>query len=95
MGLLKNIGAQVYIDSMDNKMPSQTSGETATRIKEVIKHCKKFILLATNKAIESYWCLFQLKSIPHFQFKSIPFYFCLQQQTSSWGYPQELVCSGL
>jgi hypothetical protein len=40
-------------------------------------------------------CLFQLKSIPHFQFKSIPFYFCLQQQTSSWGYPHELVCSGL
>ena len=33
MGELQNLGAKVYIDSMDNKMPDQTSGETALRIK--------------------------------------------------------------
>jgi hypothetical protein len=58
--LLEDLGAKVYIDSMDNKMPNQTSGETATRIKEVIKYCDKFILLATQKAIESYWCNWEL-----------------------------------
>jgi len=60
MGMLKEFGVKVYIDSMDNKMPNQTSGETAERLKEVIKFCKKFILLATEKAIESYWCNWEL-----------------------------------
>jgi hypothetical protein len=41
-------------------MPDQTTGETAARIKEVIKYCDKFILLATEKAIESYWCNWEL-----------------------------------
>lgn len=60
IGELESIGAKVYIDSMDNKMPEQTSGETAKRIKDVIKFCNKFILLATDKAIESYWCNWEL-----------------------------------
>lgn len=58
--LLEDMGVKVYIDSMDNKMPDQTSGETASRIKDVIKYCNKFILLATEKAIESYWCNWEL-----------------------------------
>lgn len=58
--MLEDLGAKVYIDSMDNKMPDQTTGETAARIKEVIKYCDKFILLATDKAIESYWCNWEL-----------------------------------
>jgi len=60
MGLLKEYGVKVYIDSMDNKMPKETSGDTAKRIKEVIKFSKKFILLATEKAIESFWCNWEL-----------------------------------
>jgi hypothetical protein len=58
--MLEDLGAKVYIDSMDNKMPDQTTSETAARIKEVIKYCNKFILLATAKAIESYWCNWEL-----------------------------------
>lgn len=60
MGLLEKYGAKIYIDSMDNKMPKETSGDTAKRIKEVIKFCRKFVLLATDKAIESYWCNWEL-----------------------------------
>lgn len=45
-----------YIDSMDNKMPNYTCAETAKRLKQVIKACDKFILLATNNSVESYWC---------------------------------------
>lgn len=60
MGQLEHLGAKVYIDSMDNKMPNETSGKTALRIKKVIKDCRKFILLATDKAIESYWCNWEL-----------------------------------
>jgi len=60
IGELENIGAKIYIDSMDNKLPDQTCGDTAVRIKEVIKFCDKFILMATEKAIESYWCNWEL-----------------------------------
>jgi len=58
--MLEDLGAKVYIDSMDNKMPDQTSGGTAARIKEIIKYCDRFVLLATSKAIESYWCNWEL-----------------------------------
>jgi len=58
--MLEDLGATVYIDSMDNKMPNQTTGETAERIKDIIKYCDRFILLATAKAIESFWCNWEL-----------------------------------
>jgi hypothetical protein len=56
IGMLRQYNVVPYIDSMDNTMPEHTNAETAMRIKEVIKFCDKFILLATNSAIESYWC---------------------------------------
>lgn len=33
IGKLKEMGVEIYIDSMDNSMPQKTSGETAKRIK--------------------------------------------------------------
>lgn len=60
MSLLEELGAKAYIDSIDNKLPDQTVGETAKRLKEVIKHCDKFILLATKKAVNSIWCNWEL-----------------------------------
>lgn len=50
----------IYIDSMDANMPKVTSGETAERIKKIIRKCDRFILLATNDAIESKWCNWEL-----------------------------------
>lgn len=41
-------------------MPKVTSAETATRIKDRISRCDKFILLATNGAIDSKWCNWEL-----------------------------------
>lgn len=45
-----------YIDSMDKRMPHVTCRETAERIKTVINYSEKFILLATNNALSSKWC---------------------------------------
>lgn len=61
IGFLKteyNIDA--YTDGNDSKMPKVTSKKTAERIREIIKRCDKFILLATNKAVESNWCNWEL-----------------------------------
>lgn len=55
-----NYNVDVYIDSMDKAMPSTTSEVTANRIKSVIKKCDKFILLATDDAVESKWCNWEL-----------------------------------
>lgn len=58
--LEKKYSVDAYIDSMDKKMPLNTCGKTATRIKQVIKSCDKFILLATDKAVEAPWCNWEL-----------------------------------
>ncbi len=58
--LEKTYNVKAYIDSKDSSMPAVTSGETATRIKDRIDQCDKFILLATNKAIEAKWCNWEL-----------------------------------
>ena len=58
--LEKEYGVKVYIDSRDYTMPKTTSAQTATNIKSRISQCNKFILLATNGAIESKWCNWEL-----------------------------------
>lgn len=56
IGLFQSLGAKVYIDSMDKSMPNTTSKLTATRIKDIIRRCDKFVFLATELAIASKWC---------------------------------------
>lgn len=58
--LEQEYGVKVYIDSRDPSMPKITSVQTALNIRERIKGCDKFILLATNGAIESKWCNWEL-----------------------------------
>jgi len=58
--LEKNYNVKAYIDSKDSSMPSVTSGVTALKIKERICQCDKFILLATDGAVESKWCNWEL-----------------------------------
>ncbi len=61
VGFLENeYDVKAYIDSQDPFMPNNTSGETARRIKKKITRCNKFILLATNGAVESKWCNWEL-----------------------------------
>ncbi len=58
--LLKKLGVSVYVDWLDSAMPKYTNGSTATRIKKKIRECQKFILLATEEAIKSKWCNWEL-----------------------------------
>ena len=60
VAMLKNLGVFVYVDWNDEGIPTKTSGLTANRIKQKIKDCKKFILLATEDAIKSKWCNWEL-----------------------------------
>jgi len=58
--ILKRYGFEGYVDWEDNGMPPMTSGETAKQIKDRIKKSKKFILIATEAAIESKWCNWEM-----------------------------------
>ena len=58
--LEKSYNVKVYIDSMDPSMPKVTSPKTAENIKNRIQKCDKFVLLATNGAVESKWCNWEL-----------------------------------
>ena len=57
---LKQEGISVYVDWMDEGMPKVTCGLTAKRIKKKIKENDKFILLATEGAINCKWCNWEL-----------------------------------
>lgn len=61
LGFLQTqFGVKAYIDSQDPSMPKITSETTAANLKERIRRCDKFILLATNAAIDSKWCNWEL-----------------------------------
>lgn len=57
---LRKLGVIVYIDSNDASLPPTTDTETANKLKERIKVCDKFILLASNNSISSKWCNWEL-----------------------------------
>ena len=60
ISLLKTYGVDVYVDWLDDGMPKTTSGQTAVRIKDKIKDNHRFMLLATEEAINSKWCNWEL-----------------------------------
>lgn len=60
ISLLKNMGVDVYVDWQDSEMPKNTNGATARIIKRKIKENSKFILLASESAIASKWCNWEL-----------------------------------
>ncbi len=60
ISFLKKQGVDVYVDWLDEGMPKITSGVTAKRIKTKIKENSKFIFLATEGAINSKWCNWEL-----------------------------------
>ena len=69
IALLKKINVHVYVDWNDEGMPPTASGNTATRIKQKIRECKKIILLATEDAIASRWCNWELGFGDAFRYK--------------------------
>ena len=58
--LLAEQGVYVYVDWNDSSMPRITNGETARRIKERIRELQLFFFLATENALNSKWCPWEL-----------------------------------
>lgn len=60
IAFLKDEGVDIYVDWMDEEMPAFTNAETAVKLKNKIKISNKFILVATQNAINSKWCNWEL-----------------------------------
>jgi hypothetical protein len=58
--LIAQYGVHVYIDWQDSTLPDTPNKETAGRIKDKIKTLSLFILLATNNALLSRWCPWEI-----------------------------------
>lgn len=52
----ENLGISIYVDWADSSMPKRTCGETAILIKDKILMNQFFVLLATDFAVSSKWC---------------------------------------
>lgn len=60
VALFKSLGVSVYVDWLDSSMPPVTSPVTADRLKKKIRDSDKFVLLASDAAVESKWCNWEL-----------------------------------
>lgn len=58
--LFKYQGYTTYVDWLDKNLPRNTNEITAKILKERIEENDKFILVATNSAISSFWCNWEL-----------------------------------
>lgn len=56
----QNLGIRIYVDWADETMPEKTNGTTASKIKTKIIQNDKFVLLATNNAVKSKWCNWEI-----------------------------------
>jgi hypothetical protein len=53
----EHLGISIYVDWADETMPEKPNGNTALKIKtQIITKNDKFVLLATNNAVVSKWC---------------------------------------
>lgn len=57
---LKRIGANVYIDYLDDSLPNPPDNSTASILRRRIKASDKFILMATPNSKESKWMPWEL-----------------------------------
>jgi len=60
VALLREKEITVYVDWMDDKMPSITNRKTAERIKSKIRDCIFFIVLLTENSKDSKWVPWEL-----------------------------------
>lgn len=58
--IFQSLGVSAYVDWLDDDMPKHTSTITAEKIKKKIIENDKFLLIATDDAINSKWCNWEL-----------------------------------
>lgn len=60
VNLLTKAGWRVYVDWMDQSMPTKPNRDTATKIKDRIRQLDYFLFLATSNSMNSKWCPWEI-----------------------------------
>ena len=60
INFLLTLGVEVYVDWLDDSMPKTTSSETASRLKDKIRESDRFLVLLSEKSVESKWVPWEL-----------------------------------
>lgn len=58
--ILENHGAVVYTDDGDERLPDNTTPETAQILKSSVKECRRFVLFVTPNSKDSRWIPWEL-----------------------------------
>ncbi len=58
--IIESQGGSLYIDWLDEEMPTVTSKETAERLRVKIVQCYLFMFLATPNSMASRWCPWEI-----------------------------------
>lgn len=82
--LLRKSGISIYVDRTDSGMPPTTGPATAARIKTKIREQRKFILVATDNAIRSKWCNWELGYGDALKFEQHIALLPLAENSGSW-----------
>lgn len=83
--ILEQCGADPYVDWMDSTMQHPTNAQTAASLKGKICNSNNFILVATDAAINSKWCNWELglgDAYKHYQEKLA--LFPIKQNYNEW-----------
>lgn len=67
--ILESLDTKVYVDWEDASMPHRPNGETAQKLKEKIRTLDKFIFVASNGAVSSKWCNWEIGYGDAYKFK--------------------------
>lgn len=82
--LFENLHHSVYVDWQDPDMHHATNADTANNIKDKIQKCKKFVFVATNEAIDSKWCNWEIGFADAKKFVSQMAIFPVKDINRSW-----------
>lgn len=58
--ILENHGGRVYVDERDTALTGANGYEAATRLRDVVKSCRKFVLFVTERTKDSKWIPWEL-----------------------------------
>ena len=58
--ILENHGGRVYVDEHDTVLNGANGYEAATRLRDVVKGCRKFVLFVTERTKDSKWIPWEL-----------------------------------
>lgn len=58
--ILENHGGKVYVDEADKELKGTNFQNTAERLRDVVRNCKKFVLFVTKQTKDSIWIPWEL-----------------------------------